>query len=106
MSSGPCKECIAGDSSLFNGACTNCQYSSTASNCSFYTGKPRDQTKKRKRGAREEEDSSEEEKTVKRVTEKITTFNTRNLEIMANHIRRELDRRSKFFELPNSDESD
>ncbi|OTB17354.1 hypothetical protein K445DRAFT_315998 [Daldinia sp. EC12] len=38
-SRGPCSECIAGDDDLFNGACTNCQFSSTASACSFYKGK-------------------------------------------------------------------
>lgn len=38
-SKGPCKECISGGPEVFNSACYNCQFSSTATNCSFYTGK-------------------------------------------------------------------
>ncbi|KAI0381388.1 hypothetical protein F5Y04DRAFT_255370 [Hypomontagnella monticulosa] len=37
-SKGPCRECIAGGPTRFNGACFNCQFSSTASLCSFYQG--------------------------------------------------------------------
>ncbi|XXH05970.1 hypothetical protein Hte_012414 [Hypoxylon texense] len=48
-SRGPCVECIAGGDDLFKGAYTNCQFSSTASACSFYKGKKRLPVNKRAR---------------------------------------------------------
>ncbi|KAI1505201.1 hypothetical protein F5X99DRAFT_274816 [Biscogniauxia marginata] len=38
-STGPCLHCIQPGPNYFRNACTNCQASSTASACSFYTGK-------------------------------------------------------------------
>ncbi|KAL7627840.1 hypothetical protein AAE478_002035 [Parahypoxylon ruwenzoriense] len=38
-SRGPCKNCVAAGPEYFNGACFNCQFSSTAAGCSFYAGK-------------------------------------------------------------------
>ncbi|KAI1395610.1 hypothetical protein F4819DRAFT_180067 [Hypoxylon fuscum] len=35
---GPCAECVAAGDHLFSGACTNCQFSSSAAACSFYNG--------------------------------------------------------------------
>ncbi|KAI1086990.1 hypothetical protein F5B19DRAFT_487054 [Rostrohypoxylon terebratum] len=37
-SRGPCTLCVANGPELFSGACTNCQFSSTASACSLYRG--------------------------------------------------------------------
>ncbi|KAI1463747.1 uncharacterized protein F4812DRAFT_463576 [Daldinia caldariorum] len=42
-SRGPCVECVAGDETLFNGACTNRQFSSSAAACSLYKGEISDE---------------------------------------------------------------
>ncbi|CAJ2509333.1 Uu.00g143590.m01.CDS01 [Anthostomella pinea] len=41
LSKGPCEECVSVGPNTFNGACTNCQYKSTASRCSFYKDRSR-----------------------------------------------------------------
>ncbi|KAI2618058.1 hypothetical protein GGS26DRAFT_391863 [Hypomontagnella submonticulosa] len=84
-SRGPCTLCIAGSTNLFNGACTNCQFSSTASLCSFYKGKA-GKSKKGKDG-----DDSEFDITV----ERLENATTRTLEIWEKMIQDELERRER-----------
>ncbi|KAI1655885.1 hypothetical protein F4813DRAFT_391167 [Daldinia decipiens] len=89
-SRGPCAECVAGNNNLFNGACTNCQFSSTASACSFYEGKNR-KAKKHGRSTSNDDHSSERFYLTPEVLEELTT---RELERWRNMIENELDIRN------------
>ncbi|KAI1798647.1 hypothetical protein F4811DRAFT_558628 [Daldinia bambusicola] len=77
-SRGPCVECVAGGKSLFNGACTNCQFSSSAG-----TGR---KTKKRSRSP-----SCEATPSLSSLTpEAIRELSTRELERWMNMITNEI----------------
>ncbi|KAI1645824.1 uncharacterized protein F4817DRAFT_366398 [Daldinia loculata] len=89
-SRGPCAECVAGSNSLFNGACTNCQFSSTAAGCSFYEGKSR----KAKKRSRSTSDDNNPNKRFYLTPEVLEDLTTRDLERWRNMIENELDIRN------------
>ncbi|KAI0848407.1 hypothetical protein F5Y00DRAFT_238292 [Daldinia vernicosa] len=89
-SRGPCTECVAGSNNLFNGACTNCQFSSTAAGCSFYQGKRR-KDKKRSHSTSDDDRSTGRFYLTPEVLEDLTT---RELERWKNMIEDELDLRN------------
>ncbi|KAI1470025.1 uncharacterized protein F4812DRAFT_457423 [Daldinia caldariorum] len=96
-SRGPCKECVAGPPTLFSGACTNCQYSSTASHCSFY--KPNKRGKKRARTAESEERESSGGFVLDRET--LDALTTAELEEYKTMIIKEINRR-RLARIPTS----
>ncbi|KAI2622540.1 hypothetical protein GGR54DRAFT_68806 [Hypoxylon sp. NC1633] len=86
-SRGPCNTCVAGGPDYFNGACCNCQYSSTASACSFYKGK----TKKRRR--RSSSSSEDDQGRYRLTTEMLAEFSTREIERMMRMMEDEINSR-------------
>ncbi|KAI4870806.1 hypothetical protein F4820DRAFT_145356 [Hypoxylon rubiginosum] len=89
-SRGPCSECVAGGGHVFNGACTNCQFSSTASACSFYiaaTGKSR------KRARKGSSEGDEDGRNFDLTTEILKQRSTAELEIWIGLIKEEIESR-------------
>ncbi|KAI8965798.1 hypothetical protein F5Y11DRAFT_311465 [Daldinia sp. FL1419] len=96
-STGPCKYCIAGPPNLFNGGCTNCQYSSTSSKCSFNLNS--EKTNKKKRGRSDSMDSDSNAGKFVLDEEMLQELTTRELEGYKNLIENELDKRSLSYTL-------
>ncbi|KAI1213294.1 uncharacterized protein F4807DRAFT_257690 [Annulohypoxylon truncatum] len=76
-SRGPCVECVAAGPDTFSGACTNCQFSSTASACSFYSGRA---VKNRKRARKNDDDDNSDSDRFSLTADLLEQATTRELE--------------------------